>query len=111
MKPELAKTIGDWSYVRCEVWVHTGAAVSVDITQQCEACSNTNLRFVHVLEHMEDDRQIGVGIECAGMLLEDWELPRLAENETKRKEKWRMEYGRPGRCYTTIEDLVKRGTL
>ena len=47
----------------------------MDIIQQCEACSNTNLCFVHILEHEEDKRLISVGIECAGDLLEDWYLP------------------------------------
>src|SRR5690242_20020080 len=111
MKPELEKTIGDWSYVRCEVWVHTGKGVSVDITKECQACGNTNLRFEHILEHEEDKRVISVGIECAGDLLEDWEIPRLAENETRRKERWRIHYSRPGLCFTTYADLEEKGKV
>ena len=37
----------------------------MDITNQCAACGNTNIRFTHTLEHREDKRQISVGIECA----------------------------------------------
>ena len=79
MNPELEKTVGQWSYICCEVWIHTGKGVSVDITNQCAACGNTNIRFTHTLEHREDKKQISVGIECAGILMDDWELPRLAE--------------------------------
>jgi hypothetical protein len=111
MKAELEKTIGNWTYVRCEVWVHTGTSLSVSITKQCEACGTTNIRFMHILEHEEDKRVICVGIECAGDLLEDWELPRLAENETKRKERWRIHYGNPGRCFTTYADLEAKGRV
>jgi hypothetical protein len=80
----------------------------------CDACGNKNLRFIHTLENCEDNRVIDVGIECARVLLgvDEWELPALAENETKRKERWRREkFNRPGRCITTIEDLMNRGEL
>jgi len=63
------------------------------------------------LEHVEDKRQMQVGIECARILM-DSDVPRLAENETKRKERWRREvYLKPGRCWTTIEDLKDEGKL
>ncbi len=80
---------------------------------ECTLCHNTNLRFVHVLEHDEDGRQLEVGIECARTLLDssDWEIPTLAENETKRKETWRIHYKTPGRCVTTIRHLIERGKL
>lgn len=102
---------GQWEYVHCHCLVMTSSSLT-GLTYECAACGNTSLRFIHTLENVEDHRQIQVGIECARVLIEDWEIPALAENETKRKERWRREkYRRPGRCYTTIDDLIERGKL
>lgn len=102
---------GEWGYICCECDVHVGP-IFVSLTYQCEACNNTNLRFTHTLEHTSTKRQIQVGIECARVLMDDYDLPTLAENETKRKERWRRDKCRkPGRCYTTIADLIERGKL
>lgn len=115
MKPEMEATVGQWFYVRCECHVHiaTGWGVTCSATTFycCDACSNTNLRFLHVLEHLETEKQISVGIECASVLVDDWELPRLAENEVKRKERWRRHYKRPGRCTADFADLKARGKV
>jgi len=104
---------GQWEYVCCHCLVKTTSSLT-GLTYECAACGNTNLRFIHTLENVEDHRQIDVGIECARVLvgLNDWEIPGLAENETKRKERWRREvYGTPGRCVTTVDDLIERGRL
>jgi hypothetical protein len=114
ISPELAATAGQWTYVCCQCLVKTGrGSGGVFFTYECAACGNTNLRFIHTLENDEDGRQLWVGIECARTLLDpsDSEIPTLAENETKRKEGWRVHYGKPGPCYTTIEDLENRGKL
>lgn len=111
---ELAATVGQWVYVCCYCRVRIETEFGVTTTgPECDACHNTNLHFVHVLEHEEDGRQICVRIECAHTLLDDSdsEIPRLAENETKRKEGWRVHYGTAGRCVTTVRDLEKRGKL
>lgn len=112
MIAELESTIGQWFYVCCFVMVKTGTS-GVTIGRECAACLSTNLRFTHVLEHEEDGRQLEVGIDCARLLLDpsDSEIPRLAENETKRKEGWRIHYRKPGRCITTVDDLENRGKL
>lgn len=114
LKPELAATAGCWLYVSCHALVKFPGREGVIVTGlDCEACGNTNLRFFHTLEHEETNQQISVGIECAQMLLDtsDWEIPRLAENEVKRKERWRVHYRRPGRCSVDIDDLMKRNKL
>jgi hypothetical protein len=111
VKPELAATIGQWEYVCCECIVNLGCGVRAIITRDCAACGNNNLRFYHTLEHLEDHRLIEVGIECARVLMQGSEIPPLAENETKRKEGWRIYYRRPGRCTTTIDNLIERGKL
>jgi hypothetical protein len=112
--PDFAATVGQWEYICCYciVEINTGSGVSTS-GPECAACNNTNLRFIHVLEHMEDRRQICVGIGCARTLVDpsDSEIPSLAENETKRKERWRIHYHTPGRCMTTVQDLIKRGKL
>jgi hypothetical protein len=41
----------------------------------------------------------------------DSRIPRLAENETKRKERWRKHYQKPGRVTTDVEDLEVRGKV
>ena len=103
---------GQWEYLSCYCLVRIACGLVVDITHECAACGSTNLRFFHTLENVDDHRQIEVGIECARALIEDWEIPALAENETKRKERWRREvYRTPGRCVTTIDDLIERGKL
>lgn len=114
MKPALAATIGQWIYVDCNTIVKFPGGGGVTVRgMDCEACGNANLRFFHSLEHEEDGRLITVGIECARVLLgpDDWEIPALAENEVKRKERWRVHYRRPGRCTANIEDLINRGKL
>jgi hypothetical protein len=54
-----------------------------------------------------------VGVDCAAKLLssEESEIPRLAENETKRKESWRVRYQNFGECRTTEDNLIERGIL
>lgn len=103
-------TPGQWEYICCSCVVKMGRS-RVFITYQCQFCGNTNLRFIHTLEHSENKRQISVGLECARVLMDGSEIPRLAENETKRKERWRIHYRKPGTCVTGIEDLIKRGKL
>lgn len=114
LKAEWAATIGDWLYVSCHTIVKfPGGTGATRKGQSCEACCNTNLRFIHTLEHLDDGRQLTVGIECARILLggDEWEVPGLAENEVRRKERWRIHYRRPGRCSADIQDLMNRGKL
>ena len=112
MKAEMETTAGRWAYVCCECFIQLeGSGVYVSRNNVCMACGNTNIRFNHILEH--DGRQISVGIECARILVvaEDRKLPRLAENEVKRKERWRIVYQKPGRCTADAVDLEQRGKL
>jgi len=111
MKPEMAATIGRWVYVLCECQVRLPSAITVVFSYRCAACDNSNLRFIHIVECLETKEQIWVGIECAGVLLDDFELPRLAENEVKRKERWRQRYKRPGTCYAGLAELEARGKI
>lgn len=113
MSAELAATAGQWEYIccRCIVKFDRASGVTSSFTYECAVCGNANLRFIHTLEHRGDKRQISVGIECARALMNGSDIPALAENETKRKERWRQNYGRPGRCSTDIVDLENRGKL
>ena len=112
LKPELAATVGQWAYVDCHCIVNTGAR-GIHFTYECAACGNTNLRFIHTLERLKDQRQIDVGVECARARLEpeSSEVPRITENEVKRKERWRIFYRKPGRCTADIHDLMIGGNL
>ena len=112
LKPELEATRGQWIYVSCTVMVDMGGALYTRITRQCEGCSNTNLRFLHTLEHEETGTQIVVGQDCAIVLLADGDdLPRRAENEVKRKERWRRHYRKPGICRVDVSELDAKGKL
>lgn len=115
IKSELGATVGRWAYMSCECFVQVnGGGLRAVFSYECAACGNTNLRFIHTLENMDTEQRIQVGIECAALLvsIDDCDIPRLAENETKRKERWRREkYNKPGRCTTTVEDLENRGKL
>ena len=119
---QLLKTAGAWLYVSCSCRVECGTpgATLTSDGGVCQLCGNNNVVFVHTLEYIPDAeagkryaRQIGVGIDCARLLVDaDSEhIPALAENETKRKKKWRLHYRRPGRCSTTVDDLDARGKL
>jgi hypothetical protein len=113
LRPELAATVGRWAHICCHCIVTMGH-VGVTISRECDACSNTNLRFIHTLENTDTEQQIQVSIECAALLVgpDESHIPRLAENETKRKERWRRDvYRKPGPCITTVEDLENRGKL
>ncbi len=112
MKAEMEVTAGQWDYVCCACFIQLeGSGVYASQNNVCMACGNTNIRFNHILEHVEDGRQISVGIECARVLVKDRALPRLAENEVKRKERWRIHYKKPGRCTADAVDLRERGKL
>lgn len=111
MTPEMAATVGRWRFLVCEVFVTIGPpSIPVRIVNQCFACSNENLRFLHTLEHRETKQQIQVGVECA-CILTDSDIPHLAESEAQRKEHWRVHYRKPGRCYVTLADLEARGRV
>lgn len=112
MSPELEATVGDWVYISCHCIVNLGSGLTW--SKDCVACRKTNLRYIHTLAHIDDDERIvQVGIDCARVLMgpDEAKIPRLAENETKRKESWRIHYRRPGRCVTTVKDLKERGKL
>jgi DNA-directed RNA polymerase subunit RPC12/RpoP len=111
MTPEMEATAGQWTYSQCYCNVTIGERDWIYYEYKCAMCGNKNLRFIHVLKHEESRKEIEVGVECAGILvrLEHEPLPRLAENETARKEKWRRRYGTFGMCVTTIDDLENRG--
>jgi hypothetical protein len=112
MSPELEATAGQWAYSHCYCNVTVGERDWTFYGYKCAVCGNKNLRFIHVLKHPAR-RGIEVGIECAQFLVgaADGSLPRLAENESARKEKWRRRYGKFGMCVTTVDDLENRGKL
>src|ERR1051326_1160569 len=94
---------GDWRYRCCSCFVKISSQ-QVEITYQCRCCGNTNLRFIHTLENVMDGTQIVVGIDCAIRLLNGCDIPQIAENEVRRKERWRREkYKTPGRCSVELE--------
>lgn len=111
IKPELEPTLGAWGWIQCECAVHTAASLEVQLTYQCGACGNSNLRFIHTVVNPETNKVLQVGIECAGFLTGDFEIARIGENEVQRKERWRKYYERPGKCYVTVADLKNRGKL
>ena len=113
----IAGTEGGWVYSRCETIVGS----RTDEGRRCMLC-HTRVRFSHVVTYPKEIRrfpgivenQLGVGIECAVKLLppDQADIPRLAENETARKERWRRDvFGTPGTCKTTIDDLIEKGKL
>lgn len=110
IKPELGATAGQWEYICCYCIVQLASGVEWS-GPECAACGNRNLRFIHVIQNNDDERQVWVGLDCADALMGGSEIPSLAENETKRKERWRIRYRKPGRCVTTIDDLIEKGKL
>ena len=114
---KIAGTEGKWRYVSCSVDV---ADASGHVLCRCQVCGNGNRRYTHTLLYPRElgrirgtyENHIFVGVECAAVLIDgDPAIPRLAENETARKERWRIRYDNPGVCTTTIADLIKRGKL
>lgn len=114
----IAGTEGKWRYIECSTTV--GGVVNSSNTRGCQVCGNKNWRFCHTLVYPKKlgripgtfENYIFVGVECAGLLIDgDPDIPRLAENETARKERWRIRYGTSGTCRTTIDNLIERGKL
>ena len=112
---KIVGTEGKWRYVSCSVTVG-----DTDRQGRCQVCGVRNHRFTHTLFYPTKlgrirgtyENHIFVGVECAAVLIDgDPAIPRLAENETARKERWRIRYDNPGVCTTTIADLIKRGKL
>ena len=108
-------TEGKWEYVQCSVGVGENAKL-----RDCQMCGNRNRRFAHTLLYPKElgrirgtyENHIFVGVKCASILINgDPAIPRLAENETARKERWRVRYQNFGECRTTVEDLINRGKL
>jgi hypothetical protein len=122
---KLLTTAGDWLYDSCSVMVVLPTTGGVTHTQEggiCELCGNNNVRFVHTLRFIpdvdaakndHDIKHVDVGLDCAQILVgpDEAHIPVLAENETRRKRKWRIHYRRPGICTTTVDDLDTRGKL
>lgn len=114
----IAGTEGKWRYLSCSVTV--GEPVNSSSTRGCQVCGNKNRRFFHTLMYPKErgrirgtfENRIYVGVECAALLIDgNPDIPRLAENETARKERWRIRYGHPGECRTTVDNLIERGKL
>jgi len=112
---DVSSTEGKWEYLDCRVQVGR-----IDRRVPCQLCG-TPMRYEHMLTYPSElgtvrgttYNRIFVGVECAVKLLspDQEEIPRLAENETKRKEQWRIRYQNPGVCRTTIDDLIDKGKL
>ena len=110
-------TEGGWMYLRCM----TVLGSRTDDGGRCMLC-NAPMRFGHEVTYPKEmwrfpgivENQLRVGVDCAVKLIspDQADIPRLAENETARKERWRRDvFGTPGLCKTTIDDLVERGKL
>jgi hypothetical protein len=117
IKPEIAGTEGKWEYKMCQ----TNVGSTVTGEKRCDLC-NAPMRFTHTVFLPREIRRIPsacynnifVGVDCAARLIvpEDATIPRLAENETARKERWRRDvFGVPGTCKTTVDNLIEKGKL
>ena len=107
LKPEFEATAGEWEYLCCSCMIE--GPEFYDMPSKCQACGFPTVRYTHTLKRQ--GQEIYVGVDCA-ITLTDSNIPVLAENETKRKERWRRDrFNRPGICTTTIADLKKRGKL
>ncbi|MGO9335941.1 MAG: hypothetical protein ACLPY1_00375 [Terracidiphilus sp.] len=110
-------TEGGWVYQRCETTVGSRTGEG----RRCMLC-NAPMRFGHTVTYPKElrrfpgifENQLSVGVDCAVKLIPPDEagIPRLAENETARKERWRRDvFGTPGTCKTTVDDLIEKGKL
>jgi hypothetical protein len=63
-----------------------------DNLQTCEMCQFAQVRYLHVMEHQDFDRQLQVGCICAGKMEEDYAGARRREKRMKskvaRRKKW-----------------------
>jgi hypothetical protein len=112
---DIRGTVGLWKYKECTVDVGDS-----DRRGRCQVCGSA-MRFAHRLIYPKElgrvrgtyENYIFVGIECAAELLpaNECHIPRLAENETQRKARWRVRYENWGICRTSIDNLIDRGVL
>lgn len=53
--------------------------------ETCDACGREEIRYVHILEHRNYDRQIRVGCNCAEKLTDDYINPSARERELRNR--------------------------
>jgi hypothetical protein len=112
---DVSGTEGKWEYKYCRVSVGKTA-----LSGKCQLCG-ASMRYTHALFYPTElgyikglmYNHIFVGVDCAEKLLpaDECDIPRLAENETKRKVGWRIHYENFGECKTTVDNLVEKGKL
>lgn len=73
-------------------WSCVNVVDSGHASSKCEMCGNSNLRFVHYLEHDSYEGQLKVGSECSAKLADNYSTASSVEEYTrqypKEKAKW-----------------------
>lgn len=81
--------------------------------QVCEMCEHAEVRYVHLMEHVNYSETLKVGCVCAERMENDYVNPRMRENKfkstAKRKSNWKKrkwKISRKGNFYTEVDGLV-----
>lgn len=97
-------------------WSCVNVVDSGHASSKCEMCGNSNLRYIHFLEHDEYDGQLKVGGECSQKLAENYSTASSVEEYTRRypkeQAKWPSKWktSRKGNIYF-IENEYPRERL
>jgi hypothetical protein len=59
-----------------------------DLTQVCEMCGTTRIRYVHVMEHDDHPEHLKCGCICAGRMEEDYGAAKARETRAGRRAKF-----------------------
>jgi hypothetical protein len=78
---------GKWSQpgVPHIAWSCVGVEDLQEAPELCAMCESTQIRYVHVMEHPDYPKTLGVGCVCAEHMEQDYVRPRLREQNLRSK--------------------------
>lgn len=68
-------------------WKHQGVTDLGNDVGVCFMCEKKRLKYVHKISHLVENKQVEVGVVCAGHLIQDYELANNRNRDTKNKAK------------------------
>lgn len=77
-----------------------------ELYEECEMCNQEGIRYVHIMEHPQYDRQLRVGCVCAEKMENDYFAPRDRENALKNRHSRKMNFLKRDWQYRTNGNLV-----
>ncbi|MEF9893763.1 MAG: hypothetical protein RR738_10565 [Anaerorhabdus sp.] len=77
-----------------------------ELYEECEMCNQEGIRYVHIMEHPQYDRQLRVGCVCAEKMENDYFAPRDRENALKNRHSRKINFLKRDWQYRANGNLV-----